>query len=395
MLHQRKKLPMKISQFCGLFRQQGRVKPAIRHPGLEPGEAGIVKNTGTSVMSAETAGPLRPFPHFLPVVHQHGTAPGGIHQRHDRRQNNASHAAPGKRGAHARFIMVFHVADAVGHVYGIASEKPVEVIGPVIFRVHMERQMIAVGIVNGIKSGIQKGGARIAGCGFHVVVVCLRHEKHVRQTHPGTGNGPFPESHGDHLGHVAPETADAQALPEGKDIVHDAPCLGHMLLGAGPPRQQAEGRKTGHKVIAVVELDRFIPVVLAGIPCNGIVARHTSERHFPFKQAVRQTQGWTVPRAVGGQVKVPLLRRKKRMGIISFSKIVMPVPVRQVGSGNMVGNKIHHRQQPHRPATLYQSLELIHSLLRGGGQIRIHVKIIHHGIGTSCQAFYDGFRLGG
>ena len=34
-----------------------------------------------------------------------------------------------------------------------------------------------------------------------------------------------------------------------------------------------------------------------------------------FKQAVRQTQGWTVPRAVGGQVKVPLLRRKKRMGI--------------------------------------------------------------------------------
>ncbi len=206
--------------------------------------------------------------------------------------------------------MVFHVADAVGHVYGIASEKPVEVIGPVIFRVHMERQMIAVGIVNGIKSGIQKGGARIAGCGFHVVVVCLRHEKHVRQTHPGTGNGPFPESHGDHLGHVAPETADAQALPEGKDIVHDAPCLGHMLLGAGPPRQQAEGRKTGHKVIAVVELDRFIPVVLAGIPCNGIVARHTSERHFPFKQAVRQTQGWTVPRAVGGQVKVPLLRRK-------------------------------------------------------------------------------------
>ena len=280
--------------------------------------------------------------------------------------------------------MVFHVADAVGHVYGIASEKPVEVIGPVIFRVHMERQMIAVGIVNGIKSGIQKGGARIAGCGFHVVVVCLRHEKHVRQTHPGTGNGPFPESHGDHLGHVAPETADAQALPEGKDIVHDAPCLGHMLLGAGPPRQQAEGRKTGHKVIAVVELDRFIPVVLAGIPCNGIVARHTAERHFPFKQAVRQTQGWTVPRAVGGQVKVPLLRRKKRMGIISFSKIVMPVPVRQVGSGNMVGNKIHHRQQPHRPATLYQSLELIHSLLRGGGQVRIHVKIIHHGIGTSC-----------
>ena len=83
------------------------------------------------------------------------------------------------------------------------------------------------------------------------------------------------------------------------------------------------------------------------------------------------------------------------MGIISFSKIVMPVPVRQVGPGNMVGNKIHHRQQPHRPATLYQSLELIHSLLRGGGQIRIHVKIIHHGIGTSCQAFYDGFRLGG
>ena len=85
----------------------------------------------------------------------------------------------------------------------------------------------------------------------------------------------------------------------------------HAAWGWSTPGNRRRGRKTGHKVIAVVELDRFIPVVLAGIPCNGIVARHTSERHFPFKQAVRQTQGWTVPRAVGGQVKIPLLGEKK------------------------------------------------------------------------------------
>ena len=152
------------------------------------------------------------------------------------------------------------------------------------------------------------------------------------------------------------------------------------------------GQETGHKVIASSELDRFIPVVLAGIPCNGIVARHTSEHHFPSNRPSGRRR-WTVPRAVGGQVKVPLLRRKT-YGDHPFSKIVMPVPVRQVGSGNMVGNKIHHRQQPHRPATLYQSLELIHSLLREEARSdpRQNNPPRHRDF---LPGLYDGFRLGG
>ena len=346
-------------------------------------------------MAAIAAGAFRPLPYFLPVVHQHGTATGRVHQRHDGRQDGTPHAAPGERGAHARFIMVLHIADAVGHVLGVAAEKTVEIVGPVILRVHVERQMVAIGIVNGIEPGFQQRGAGIAGSGLHVVVVRLRHEKHVRQTDAGTGNGPFPEGHGDHLGHVAPETADAQALPEGKDVVHDAPGLGHVLLGAGPVRQQAEGRQSGQEVIAVVELDRFIPVIPGGVPRNGIVARDAAEGHFPFKQAVRQMQGGAVPRAVGGQVKVPLLRREKRMVVVPFPEIVMAVPVRQVGAGNMVGDEVDHRQQSHRPAALHQGLEFLHSFFRRGGQVRVHVKIIHYRIGTAGQAFYDGFRLGG
>ena len=165
-------------------------------------------------MAAKAARSFRAFPHLLPVVHQHGALAGGIHERHDGRQNSAPRPAPCYRRADTLFIVVFHITDAVGQILGLTPEEAVKIVGPVPPRIDMFRQMVAIGVIDGIESGFQQGGTGIARSGFQMVIVGFRHEKHVGQTHPGAGNGPFPERHGNHLGHVAPEPANAQSLPE-------------------------------------------------------------------------------------------------------------------------------------------------------------------------------------
>ena len=83
------------------------------------------------------------------------------------------------------------------------------------------------------------------------------------------------------------------------------------------------------------------------------------------------------------------------MVVVPFSKVVMAVPVRQVGAGDMVGDKVHERHQSHGPAPPDQGLEFLHPQFRNGPQVRVHIKVIQNRIRTAGQPFHDGFRLRG
>jgi hypothetical protein len=100
------------------------------------------------------------------------------------------------------------------------------------------------------------------------------------------------------VGHVASESIDADLLPKSEDSIHLEPGIRHWLVRRMRVWILAS---TGREIVAIVQLDRFIPIVEARRPGDGVVAGHLGVIELAGIQAIAATHylaGWTNDLAV-------------------------------------------------------------------------------------------------
>ena len=123
--------------------------------------------------------------------------------------------------------------------------------------------------------------------------------------------GVRPELGRHHLGHVATESVDALLGPELQDVGHLLPRVGHGVEVAYP---------AGIVVYAVIQLHRFVPVVLSRGIVEVVVACSLGGLfQIGFRLAAIQVEVWH--EALAGAVVEVVLRVEAHHGIVRLAQV--------------------------------------------------------------------------
>ena len=198
-------------------------------------------------------------------------------------------------------------------------------------------------------------------------------------------SSPLPESCRHHLGHIATESVDALRGPEQQDISHLIPGVGNRIEVTNT---------TSIVVETIVKFNCLVPVVHTwGIMETIVTCRLGRLFDISFWLAMIQveirceTLTWTIIEIV--------LRVETILWIIFLAQIFYPLRStdRVILTSYMVGHKVYNNLETSLVTTLYQSLELCHTMRNINCQIWVDVVIIGDGIRRTSLTLYHSWML--
>ena len=197
---------------------------------------------------------------------------------------------------------------------------------------------------------------------------------------------PCPESRRYHLGHVAPESVNALLSPEEQDVGHLVPCVGDGV----------EVSVAGPVVLAVVQLHGLVPVVLARVVVEVVVASRFRRKFLVVGNVERRLQ------LASGAIVEIVLRIESVIGIIVGTEVFHAPGLcyRLILSRHVVGHEVHYHLQSGLVGALYEGFEFLHALIHVGSQVGIHVIVVADGVWRTGLTFHYcrvlcGYAVGG
>ena len=189
-------------------------------------------------------------------------------------------------------------------------------------------------------------------------------------------NCPLEELDRNHLGHVDAYAINAFSGPEEQDIPHLDPGGRNrikLLLSATLIED------------TVVQFDRFVPIVLARMTCEAVVAGYFRRKLFVALQVFVHRE------ALSREVVKVIERRESPFGMIILAQVFYALGFADalILTRYMVWYKINQYAQTGFVSAFNKRLEFLHSFALVLRQIRVHVVIIGDGIGGTGFAFGD------
>ena len=192
-------------------------------------------------------------------------------------------------------------------------------------------------------------------------------------------NHPVPKFHRYHLRHIATETVNAFIRPVKQDIQHLRPGAGHRVEMTDPAI---------HIIHAIIQLDRFVPVVLSRTRTETVISRHFSRELaiivIPVRFGKRQVQ-----RASRNIIEVII-------AVEPFGRIIMlpqifdirHAGIRVIFACHMVRHKVNDHLHPGIVRTFHQRFELLHTVRHLFCQVGVYIVVIFYCIRGTGFAFH-------
>ena len=331
---------------------------------------------------------MRRLAHFLPAVNQHRPARETEQNRRPRAPHFHAHAGPLARARQPHFVVVFRVAQRAVEERAVARHG-VEIVRPLRAVVDAFERLVARVVIDRVEARREQCREHVAARHFHrVVVVGFGEEKRVRFPRPRPPDGPRPKLRRHQVRHIAAEAIDAERLPMREHAIHFPPGvrdrLPRLLGGRILPR-------AGGEIVAVVQLDRLIPVVRPRRPRGQVVARRFAVIALAVEKPVactedaagrahglavahrRQPQRRTAAGRVGLEVKEVVLRIEELPPVVRRAEIRVRRHHRAVAARQMIRHEVDHHPQPRRPRPPEQRPKLRQPLRRLHRIVRAHV----------------------
>ena len=325
----------------------------------------IVENRGTAVASAESLSVHTALAKFLSGInHQRISA----HKRRNRQRGSRLFARAGKEvGGDALLVVVFeeikHVRADIGYALPLSRDARGRRLAA---HDGTERVVKPHFVVEIVKAALQ-----IAAVFGGIVHLC--HENKFRIFFLHLGNGIRPKLCGHHFRHVAAKTVHALLRPKEQNGRHLVPRVGHGV---------EVGSAAGVEVHAIVQLNRFVPIVASGTGREAIVARHLCRifaiRHIGGAVLLKVLRAEHLP----GQVVEIVLRRKAFCHVVALAEVFYAggLGIGMVGACHVVGHEVYQHFKPRLVRAAYKRLKFLHALFRRGGEVGADVVVVFDGI---------------
>ena len=228
---------------------------------------------------------------------------------------------------------------------------------------------------------IVKAALQIAAVFGGIVHLC--HEDKFRIFFLHLGNGIRPKLCGHHFRHVAAKTVHALLRPKEQNGRHLVPRVGHRV----EVRSAA-----GVEVHAIVQLNRFVPIVASGTGREAIVARHLCRifaiRHIGGAVLLKVFRAEHLP----GQVVEIVLRRKAFCHVVALAEVFYAgrLGIGMVRPRHVVGHEVYQHFKPCLVRAAHKRLKFLHALFRRGGEVGADVVVVFDGIRRTGFAFHHG-----
>ena len=193
-------------------------------------------------------------------------------------------------------------------------------------------------------------------------------------------NGPLPELHWHHLGHIATESINLLVGPEQQDMQHLMPRIGYWIEIPLP---------TALIVDTIVQLYRLVPIVLVWIGIKLIVAGSFGRVFMIRQRCIAKHIEPSMQLGVGNVIEI-VGRTESTFGIVCLAQLLHTcwLLVAMILSSHMVGHKVHDKLQPCLMGTFHQRFKLTHTSLYIHRQIGIHIIVVFDGIRRASLSFY-------
>ena len=126
-----------------------------------------------------------------------------------------------------------------------------------------------------------------------------------------TWNNPFPKFDRHHLRHITTKAVYPFSKPEPQDIEHLLPCVRHRIEMSEFPVLE---------INAIIQLNRFVPVILAGMRRKAIVTGHFGWKFTVFKIFLLCTEMQL--ESLSRQIVKVIVRIESKMSLIILSQIL-------------------------------------------------------------------------
>ena len=333
----------------------------------------IIEDCGTAVASAESLSVHTALAEFLTGINHQRI---GAHKRRNRQRGSRLFARAGKEvGGDALLVVVFeeikHVRADIVHALPLSRDARGRRLAA---HDGAERVVKPHFVVEIVKAALQ-----IATVFGGIVHLC--HENKFRIFFLHLGNGIRPKLCGHHFRHVAAKTVHALLRPKEQNGRHLVPRVGHRV----EVRSAA-----GVEVHAIVQLNRFVPVVAAWTGREAIVARHLcgifAIRHIGGTVLLKVLRAEHLP----GQVVEIVLRRKAFCHVVALAEVFYAggFSIGMVRACHVVGHEVYQHFKPCLVRAAHKRLKFLHALFRRGGEVGADVVIVFNGIRRTGFAFH-------
>ena len=196
---------------------------------------------------------------------------------------------------------------------------------------------------------------------------------------------PLPECSWHHLSHIATESVDTLRGPEQQDISHLIPCIWNRIKVTN---------STSIIIKTIVEFNCLIPVVHAWSIVETIVTSGLG-RLLNIRFCLAMIQVEIRRKTLTRTIVEVVLWVETILWIILFAKILHPFRStdRVILTSHMIRNKVDDDLKTSLVTTLYQSLELGHTMRNLNSQVWIDIIIIRDGIRRTCLTLNHSWML--